>query len=81
MAGLSLKVGGFGGVGSTGNANYGTQQSYDTVTSAAFGPGNTVQTPGAADVLAPNDGFGLAFTVGVVAVVLLVVIRQSLPGR
>jgi hypothetical protein len=81
MAGLSLKVGGFGGVGTTANQNYGTQQSYDTVTSAAFGPGSTVQTPGAADVLSPNDGFGLAFTTGVVAVVLLVIIRQSLPGR
>jgi hypothetical protein len=80
MAGLTLKVGGFGGVGSTGNQNYGTQPSYDTVTSAAFGPGATVQTPSAADTLAPNDGFGLAFTAGVVAVVLLVVIRQSLPG-
>jgi hypothetical protein len=81
MAGLSLKVGGFGGVGSTDNQNYGTQQSYNTVTSAAFGPGATVQTPGAADVLAPNDGFGLACTVGILSVILLVVIRQSLPGR
>lgn len=81
MAGLSLKVGGFGGVGTTGNQNYGTQGSYDTVTSAAFGPGSTVQTPGMADVLAPNDGFGLAVTTGVIAVVLLVLIRHSLPGR
>jgi hypothetical protein len=81
MSGLSLKVGGFGGVGTTDNANYGTQDSYNTVTSAAFGPGATVSTPSAGQVLAPNDGFGLACTVGIVAVVLLVVIRQSLPGR
>jgi len=81
MAGLSMKVGGFGGVGTTGNQNYGTQDSYNTVTSAAFGPGSTVQTPTAAQTLAPTDGFGLAFTTGVVAVVLLVLIRHSLPGK
>lgn len=81
MAGLSLKVGGFGGVGTTDNQNYGTQDSYNTVTSAAFGPGSTVQTPGLGSIVAPNDGFGLAVTTGIVAVVLLVLIRHSLPGR
>lgn len=72
MAGLSLKVGGFGGVGETGNQNYGTQGSYDTVTSAAFGPGVTVQTPSAASVLAPNDGFGVAITWSMFCVAALV---------
>jgi hypothetical protein len=81
MGGLSLQVGGFGGVGSTGNANYGTQDSYNSVTSAAFGPGSTVQTPSAASVLSPTNGFGVAFCTGVAAVVLLVVIRHSLPGK
>lgn len=81
MAGLSLKVGGFGGVGSTGTPAYGTQESYNTVTSAAFGPGSTVKVPSTGDVLAPNDGFGLAFTVGLVAIGLLVLIRHSLPGK
>jgi hypothetical protein len=81
VSGLSLKVGGFGGVGSTATPAYGTQDSYNTVTSAAFGPGSTVQVPSTGDIIAPNDGFGLAFTTGVIAVVLLVVIRHSLPGK
>ncbi len=81
MPGLALKVGGFGGVGSTASPMYGTQQSYNSVTEAAFGPGATVAVPSTADVLTPNTGFGVAFTTGVVAVVLLVIIRQSLPGK
>lgn len=81
MPGLALKVGGFGGVGTTGTPAYGTQQSYNTVTDAAFGPGSTVAVPSTGATLAPNDGFGLAFTTGVVAVVLLVLIRHSLPGK
>jgi hypothetical protein len=81
MSGLALKVGGFGGVGTTSNQNYGTQESYNSVTQAAFGPGATVSPPSTASVLSPTDGFGLAFTTGVVAVVLLVLIRHSLPGK
>jgi len=79
MSGLSLKVGGFGGVGSTGDPSYGTDQSYNTVTSAAFGPGVTVppSSPGAA--LSPTEGVGLAFWSGVAAIVLLVVVRSTLP--
>ena len=42
MAGLALRVGGFGGVGSTSTPQWGTTQSYDTVTAQAFGPGATV---------------------------------------
>jgi hypothetical protein len=81
MAGLSLKVGGFGGVGSTGNANYGTQDSYNTVTSAAFGPGSTVQTPGAAAVLKPNDGFGVACLWGGLCLLGLGLLYIGLPGK
>ena len=45
MAGLSMKVGGFGGVGTTSAAPaLGPQQSYDSITSQAFGPGATVAT-------------------------------------
>lgn len=81
MAGLSLKMTALGGTGATAPVSMGTSDSYSTVTAAAFGPGSTVQPESAADCLAPNDGFGVAFWVGVAAVVALVVIRQSLPGR
>jgi hypothetical protein len=80
MAGLALKVGGFGGVGATSSPAYGTPDSYATVTQAAFGPGATVQAPTTKDCLMPNDGFGVAFWVGVAAVAALVLIRHSLPG-
>lgn len=79
MAGLSLKVGGFGGVGTTAPPTMAPSSSYDTVTAQAFGPGATVPEPSAADVLSPNDGFGVAFWTGVAAVALLVAIRFSLP--
>jgi hypothetical protein len=81
MAGLNLKVGGFGGVGTTGAPSRGTQQSYDSVTSQAFGPGaTTAPSGGIVNNLGPTQPAGLAFWTGVVAVVLLVVIRHSLPG-
>jgi len=79
MAGLSLKVGGFGGVGTTGDPVYGTDQSYNSVTQAAFGPGVTVSPSSPAAALAPTEGVGLAFWSGVAAVVLLIVIRSTLP--
>jgi hypothetical protein len=81
MPGLKLNVGGFGGVGTTASPNMGTQSSYDSVTSQAFGPGaTTASTGGIANNLAPTDPVGLAFWVGVLSVVALVVIRHSLPG-
>ena len=80
MAGLKLSAG-FGGVSTTDQPSYGTPTSYSSVTQAAFGPGVTVQTASAAQTLAPNDPIGLAFTTGVIAVALLVVIRHSLPGK
>jgi len=58
MAGLALRVGGFGGVGSTSTPQWGTTQSYDTVTAQAFGPGATVSGPSGSSALAPNNGFG-----------------------
>jgi hypothetical protein len=80
MAGLALRVGGFGGVGSTSTPQWGTTQSYDTVTAQAFGPGATVSGPSNASALAPNNGFGVALWVGVASVCALVLIRHSLPG-
>ena len=79
MAGLNLKVGGFGGVGTTNSPAYGPPASYDTVTQAAFGPGVSVSGPSTGQSLDPRTGFGLAFWVGVGAVAALVVIRHSLP--
>jgi hypothetical protein len=81
MAGLSLKVGGFGGVGTTDNQNYGTQKSFNTVTSAAFGPGSTVETPSRGSILMPNDGFGISVSAGVVALALLIIYYRALPGK
>lgn len=79
MPGLSLKVGGFGGVGTTASPSYGSQASYDTVTQAAFGPGVTAPVASTSDLLMPNDAFGVAFWSGVVAVAALIFIRHSLP--
>lgn len=81
MSGLSLKMTALGGVSAVSPPAMGTSDSYNTVTAAAFGPGVTAQPESAASCLTPNDGFGVAFWVGVAAVVALVVIRQSLPGR
>ena len=81
MAGLKLNVGGFGGVGTTASPQMGSQSSYDSVTSQAFGPGATTgPSGGIASNLNPTDPTGLAFWVGVASVVALVVIRHSLPG-
>lgn len=81
MAGLSMSIGGFGS-GATPNAPaaYGTQQSYDTVTAAAFGPGMTVPVDTAGQALHPATPTGLAMWVGVAAVAALVFIRYSLPN-
>lgn len=79
MAGLNLKVGGFGGVSSTGNAEMGSQQSYDTITSAAFGPGYSSPMSSGLGSLHPGTSAGAAFIGGLVAVAALVIIRQSLP--
>ena len=83
MAGLNLNVGGFGGYGgvsTTPSASWGSSTSYENVSSAAFGPGVTVEGPSASSVLAPNDPFGVAFWLGVASVAALVFIRYSLPN-
>ena len=78
--GLSLKVGGFGGVSTTEPAAYGTQDSYDSVTNAAFGPGATVKSPGGLSSVSPTKPVGTALWVGVAAIAALVFIRYSLPN-
>ena len=80
MAGLNLGVGGFGGVGTTSQPQWGTSTNYGSVSAAAFGPGATIPTQSAADALTPNDGFGVATWVGVAAVAGLILIRHSLPS-
>ena len=80
MAGLSLRVGGFGGVGSTDSPAYGTTPSYDSVTSQAFGPGVTLPTQSVGSALHPATPVGAAFWVGVGAIGLLFLIRRSLPA-
>jgi hypothetical protein len=79
MAGLALRVGGFGGVGSTDSPAYGTPQSYDSVTQQAFGPGVTLPAASASDILSPTEPFGVAVWTGVACVALLILIRRSLP--
>jgi len=79
MAGLNLRVGGFGGVSTTEPPTYGTSSSYDSVTAAAFGPGTTVQVDGM-NALHPGQPVGMAVVVGVAAVAALVFIRYSLPN-
>jgi hypothetical protein len=79
MSGLSLKVGGFGGVGTTADPSFGTSDSYNSVTQAAFGPGVTVPASGPGAALSPKGGVGLAFWTGCAAIVLLVVVRSTLP--
>jgi hypothetical protein len=81
VAGLSMKMGGgFGGVSTTDPSSYGTQQSYDTVTAAAFGPGVTVPVDSAGQAMHPGSPVGMAMWVGVAAVAALVFIRYSLPN-
>ena len=79
MAGLSLRVGGFGGVGSTDSPSYGPADSYDSVTAQAFGPGSTVPASGMSGALHPSRPVGAAVWTGAAAIVLLVLVRRSLP--
>jgi hypothetical protein len=84
MPGLNLRAGaGLGGVAawkSTRGTATSSPGSSGSVTEAAFGPGFTSAGPTTADVLKPNDGFGVAFWAGVAAIGLLVFIRHSLPS-
>ena len=78
MAGLNLKM---NGVGYASGPSYGSVPSNParTAQEAAFGPGVTVPTNEAQHPLMPNNGAGVAFWSGVVAIGLLVLVRKSLP--
>jgi hypothetical protein len=80
MAGLSLRVGGFGGVGTAGDKSYGTPESYDSVTAKAFGPGASLPKADVKTAYHPTRPVGAAMWTGVAAVALLVMIRRSLPA-
>ena len=78
MAGLNLKM---NGVGYASGPSYGSVPSTParTAQEAAFGPGVTVPTNEAQHPLMPNNGAGVAFWSGVVAIGLLALVRKSLP--
>ena len=78
MAGLRLGVNGVIQGSAPSYSSVGA--SAPTVTEAAFGSGNTASAPRTNEVLKPNNGFGLTFWSGVVAVGLLVMVRRSLPN-
>ena len=80
MAGLNLNVGGFGGVSTTSPSSYGTASSYDSGTSAAFGPGVSIASESATSALNPGTPTGMAVFVGVAAIAALAFIRYSLPN-
>ncbi len=76
MPGLNLS--GYGGVkayGTQGN----TTNNQGSVTAAAFGSGYSAPQQSAKSALTPNDAGGMVGFAGIVGLVLLVVIRHSLP--
>ena len=78
MAGLNLGSG-LSGAAQTPSMSY-SNAGMNSVTSAAFGPGVTVQAPSPASLLHPKGPVGLSVWAGVAAVVLLVCVRRSLPN-
>lgn len=79
--GLSLNVGGFGGVRQRGAPQFGTQTSYSpptSATSAAFSDGLTPTYSGAN--MGPGHPVGLFFCIGVGSVIALAILRYSLPN-
>ena len=80
MAGLSLNVGGFGGVRQVADPVNSSVPNYDNVTAAAFGPGYTTPVASASSALHPMAPTGLAVWAGIAAVAALVLIRYSLPN-
>jgi len=79
---MYLGMSGMAGVRGNDSASWGSSASYAapvSASSAAFGSGITGTAPSTVQILAPNDGFGLACTLGFAAIVLLVLIRWSLP--
>lgn len=79
MAGLSLKVGGYGGA-QTGASNRASQDSPSTISEAAFGSSSgSGDTASAVGALAPNDPFGIAHWAGLASVGFLGWLWWSLP--
>jgi hypothetical protein len=78
VAGLNLR----GGAGiSLSSVTVAPSDAQATLTVAAFGPGATMQSTSAGGhPLNPKQPVGMAFWGGVVAIVLLVCIRRSLPN-
>lgn len=83
MAGLNLRLGAGGQVGTVGNVTQGgaSYPGAPTVTAAAFGPGYTqTGSPSMAATLFPNDPFGIALWAGFAALAGLLFIRYTLPA-
>lgn len=76
MAGLNLR--GTAGI-NFGGAMPAPSTGTATVTASAFGPGATLAAGSKTGSLNPGQPFGLAFWVGVGSIVVLAVIRHSLP--
>lgn len=77
MSGLNLHS----SVRASVNAGTASSSGPATATEAAYGPGYSASgTPSTAQTLTPNDPFGIAFWSGIGALVLLLVIRHSLPN-
>ena len=77
--GLSLPMSGvFGGTPAW--AGSAPSNAPRTATEAAFGPGVTLPSDQQSHPLMPNNGVGVAFWTGVVAVGLLFFIRKTLPN-
>lgn len=79
MPGLQLNV--MGGVKAQGGNGFSpTVPGNASATSKGFGQAYTASgAPSTASALTPNDAFGVAFWGGVGALILLVVLRHSLP--
>jgi hypothetical protein len=78
MPGLNLR--GYGGVAAT-NVPAGPAggSSNGSVTAAAFGSGYSAPQQGLGSTLTPNDTGGMVFCSGLVGLVILLLIRKSLP--
>jgi len=82
MAGFNFGAGAGlrGGVKSLPQARYGSAPRPTSPTEAAYGPSFTSSSATTAQVLAPNDPFGIAFVVGVACMAGLVYLYTTLPG-
>lgn len=82
MPGLNLGVmGGVRANTSNSGGGFSSQVAPTTATEAGFGPGYSVAgSPSTANIVSPNDPFGVALWGGIGALVLLLLIRHSLPN-